>query len=70
LGQISSPLLKKLKHKSLPQGIIYLAENVGFDGLTRINEISAKNEETAQIVEKRYIDVLLTILLPSLPSNI
>ena len=31
----------------------YLAENVGFDGLTRINEIYAKNEETAQIVEKR-----------------
>jgi len=48
----------------------YQAENVGFDGLTRINEISAKNEETAQIVEKRYIDVLLTILLPPLPSNI
>jgi len=31
----------------------YQAENVGFDGLTRINEIYAKNEETAQIVEKR-----------------
>jgi hypothetical protein len=24
-----------------------------FDGLTRINEIYAKNKETAQIVEKR-----------------
>jgi hypothetical protein len=35
--------LKKLKHK----------QDVGFDGLTRINEIYAKNEETAQIVEKR-----------------
>jgi len=33
-----------LKHK---------AKDVGFDGLTRINEIYAENEETAQIVEKR-----------------
>ena len=47
----------------------YQAENVGFDGLTRINEISAKNKETAQIVEKRYIDVLLTILLPPFPPT-
>jgi len=31
----------------------YLADDVGFDGLTRINEICVKNEETAQIVEKR-----------------